>query len=226
MKRLANASHNGKKGTIIKTKKSPGEGRVAVRLDDGKTVLLVKLENLEEEWPALPSPSKHSFCALNDCFDDSNADPEEEEAISELVQDESQGENQVVSFWAWSLERGGELEEVDAKSRKLPSSNIAVKEQVFGVEGAERIVRKVRFCDSKRNHIGMAMVAKESRFVGKCSAVVASHQSFQIACICVHTGTKDFFLLLLSTIFNNLSMRTWFQAMMLHLIKWIIMKSL
>lgn len=95
VERLANASHNGKKGTIIKTKKSPGEGRVAVRLDDGKTVLLVKLENLEEEWPALPSPSKHSFCALNDCFDDSNADPEEEEAISELVQDESQGKTKL-----------------------------------------------------------------------------------------------------------------------------------
>ena len=47
VRRLANASqHNGKKGTIIKTKNSPGEGRVAVRLDGGG-ILSVKVENLD-----------------------------------------------------------------------------------------------------------------------------------------------------------------------------------
>lgn len=47
VRRLANASqHNGKKGTVIKTKNSPGEGRVAVRLDGGG-ILSVKVENLD-----------------------------------------------------------------------------------------------------------------------------------------------------------------------------------
>lgn len=47
VRRLANASqHNGKKGTIINTKNSPGEGRVAVRLDGGG-ILSVKVENLD-----------------------------------------------------------------------------------------------------------------------------------------------------------------------------------
>lgn len=47
VRRLANASqHNGKGGTIIKTKNSPGEGRLAVRLDGGG-ILSVKVENLD-----------------------------------------------------------------------------------------------------------------------------------------------------------------------------------
>mmetsp|Transcript_19394 Transcript_19394/g.55816 ORF Transcript_19394/g.55816 Transcript_19394/m.55816 type:complete len:234 (-) Transcript_19394:362-1063(-) len=47
VRRLANASqHNGKAGTVIKTKNSPGEGRVAVRLEDGG-ILSVKSENLD-----------------------------------------------------------------------------------------------------------------------------------------------------------------------------------
>jgi len=48
VRRLANSSqHNGKKGTVIKTKNSPGLGRVAVRLDGGGGILSVKVENLD-----------------------------------------------------------------------------------------------------------------------------------------------------------------------------------
>ena len=48
VRRLVNASqHNGKRGTVVKgTEDTPGEGRVAVRLEDGG-ILAVKLENLD-----------------------------------------------------------------------------------------------------------------------------------------------------------------------------------
>ncbi len=49
--------------------------------------------------------------------------------------------------------------------KTLPSFSIAVKENVFG-EGAERIVRKVRFINENGSYFGIPMVAKESRFVG------------------------------------------------------------
>ena len=52
--------------------------------------------------------------------------------------------------------------------KDLPSFSIAMKENIFG-EGAERIVRKVRFLNEKGNFIGPPMVAKESRFIGICS---------------------------------------------------------
>ncbi|KAL7548558.1 hypothetical protein ACHAWF_012911 [Thalassiosira exigua] len=48
--------------------------------------------------------------------------------------------------------------------KDLPSWSLAVKEQTFG-EGAERIVRKVRFVDNDGDYVGPVMVAKESRFV-------------------------------------------------------------
>ena len=48
VRRLVNASqHNGKRGTVVKgAKDTPGEGRVAVRLEDGG-ILAVRLENLD-----------------------------------------------------------------------------------------------------------------------------------------------------------------------------------
>jgi len=46
----------------------------------------------------------------------------------------------------------------------LPTFSLAIKTQTFG-EGAERIVRKVRFLDSNGVFVGPMMVAKESRFV-------------------------------------------------------------
>jgi len=49
--------------------------------------------------------------------------------------------------------------------KTLPSFSIAVKRESFG-EGAERIVRKVRFLDERGRYLGPVMVAKESRFVG------------------------------------------------------------
>jgi hypothetical protein len=47
----------------------------------------------------------------------------------------------------------------------IPSFDIALKEPIFG-EGAERIVRKLRYIRDKR-FIGPVMVAKESRFLSK-----------------------------------------------------------
>ena len=59
--------------------------------------------------------------------------------------------------------RSGELARKD-----LPSFDIAIKQNIFG-EGAERVVRKVRFLDTDGYFSGPAMVAKDSRFVGKCT---------------------------------------------------------
>ncbi|KAL7549696.1 hypothetical protein ACHAWF_014679 [Thalassiosira exigua] len=52
----------------------------------------------------------------------------------------------------------------NAIEKDIPSFSIAVKDQIFG-EGAERIVRKVRFLDADGNYVGPTMVAKESRFI-------------------------------------------------------------
>ncbi len=49
--------------------------------------------------------------------------------------------------------------------KDIPSFDIAIKEPIFG-EGAERIVRKLRYIRDKR-FIGPVMVAKESRFLSK-----------------------------------------------------------
>jgi len=46
----------------------------------------------------------------------------------------------------------------------VPSFSVAMKETIFG-EGAERIVRKLRYLDKNNNFIGPKMVAKESRFI-------------------------------------------------------------
>ena len=56
------------------------------------------------------------------------------------------------------------------RHKKLPSFSIAVKDQHFN-EGAERIVFKVRYLDQNGNYTGPVMVAKESRFVGKCMLI-------------------------------------------------------
>lgn len=48
--------------------------------------------------------------------------------------------------------------------KKIVSWSLSIKEEIFG-EGAERIVRKVRFLDESENCIGPTMVAKESRFI-------------------------------------------------------------
>jgi hypothetical protein len=54
----------------------------------------------------------------------------------------------------------------DLKPKVLPSFFMAFKEKIFS-EGAERMVRKVRFVDSNGNFIGPPYVAKESRFIGE-----------------------------------------------------------
>ena len=61
VRRLVNASqHNGKRGTVIKgTEDTPGEGRVAVRLEDGG-ILAVRLENLDVAETATASTSTSS----------------------------------------------------------------------------------------------------------------------------------------------------------------------
>ena len=72
----------------------------------------------------------------------------------------------------------------DLTMRRLPTFFIAFKEKIFG-EGAERMVRKVRFLDSQGHFTGDPMVAKESRFIGQslfpyfddASATVFSFQS-------------------------------------------------
>ena len=56
----------------------------------------------------------------------------------------------------------------DLVMRRLPTFFIAFKEKIFE-EGAERMVRKVRFLDSYGNFTGDPMVAKESRFIGQFS---------------------------------------------------------
>jgi hypothetical protein len=50
--------------------------------------------------------------------------------------------------------------------KRLPSFYIAIKEKIFG-EGAERMVRRVRFVDAEGDFIGPRYVAKESRFIGE-----------------------------------------------------------
>jgi len=50
------------------------------------------------------------------------------------------------------------------RHKDLPSYSIAIKDQMFN-EGAERIVFKVRYLDSRGEFTGPIMVAKESRFV-------------------------------------------------------------
>jgi hypothetical protein len=55
----------------------------------------------------------------------------------------------------------------DLIMRRLPSFFIVFKEKIFS-EGAERMVRKVRFVDAHGNFTGQRYVAKESRFIGKC----------------------------------------------------------
>ena len=49
--------------------------------------------------------------------------------------------------------------------KELPSFDIAIKQNIFA-EGAERVVRKVRFLKHGEFH-GPAFVAKDSRFIGK-----------------------------------------------------------
>mmetsp|Transcript_14747 Transcript_14747/g.22175 ORF Transcript_14747/g.22175 Transcript_14747/m.22175 type:complete len:790 (+) Transcript_14747:89-2458(+) len=64
------------------------------------------------------------------------------------------------------------------EEEQIPSFCIAVKDQAFG-EGAERIVRKVRFLDpANGDYIGPIMVAKESRFAGEYHTQMAYHKNF------------------------------------------------
>lgn len=54
----------------------------------------------------------------------------------------------------------------DLVMKRIPSFYIAFKEKIFS-EGAERMVRKVRFLNSDGCFIGQRYVAKESRFIGE-----------------------------------------------------------
>lgn len=53
--------------------------------------------------------------------------------------------------------------------KRIPSFYIAFKEKVFS-EGAERMVRKVRFLNSDGCFTGQRYVAKESRFIGESNS--------------------------------------------------------
>ncbi len=66
VRRLVNASrHNGKRGTVVRTEKdTPGEGRVAVRLDDG-SILAVKLCNLDPVAETATSSASASTSTSN-----------------------------------------------------------------------------------------------------------------------------------------------------------------
>lgn len=73
-------------------------------------------------------------------------------------------------------ERAGRVSDCKSKQQKfrsgelimkrLPSFYIAIKEKIFS-EGAERMVREVRFLDAEGRFIGPGYVAKESRFIGE-----------------------------------------------------------
>ena len=57
--------------------------------------------------------------------------------------------------------------------KEVPSFSIIMKDKFFG-EGAERIVRKVRFIDRDGSCFGDTMVAKESRFVGENNSILTN----------------------------------------------------
>ena len=62
----------------------------------------------------------------------------------------------------------------DLVMKPLPSFFIAFKEKIFG-EGAERMVRKVRFIDTRGQLIdNHRYVAKESRFIGEIDLTSSS----------------------------------------------------
>jgi Mg-chelatase subunit ChlD/Pyruvate/2-oxoacid:ferredoxin oxidoreductase delta subunit len=48
--------------------------------------------------------------------------------------------------------------------KHIPSYSLAIKNQIFG-EGAERVVRKLRYLDRSGSFLGSQMVAKDSRYV-------------------------------------------------------------